>query len=194
MLRLFFPVLVLLTLCVPARADITAGERAYFNKEWINAITELRPLAEAGDSRALFLLGNMYNEGNGVVKNHVEAMRLYTRAAEKHNTAAMLSIASMYQGGIGFEKDLARANQWFGRAAALGDHHSMLFYAASLMRGDFERRTFPQDIAGAYKWFKIAASRDDGPNTQRAAADMAKAISGRLSATQRDTISRQLPP
>jgi len=56
-------------------------------------IAELRARADQGNARAQFNLGNMYNGGDGVVQNYVQAHKWYNLAAadstgETHETAA----------------------------------------------------------------------------------------------------------
>ena len=58
--------LLILALLIPlhaARADYAEAERAYAAQQWITAIANLRPLVDAGDDRAAFLLGKMYLAG-----------------------------------------------------------------------------------------------------------------------------------
>ena len=47
------------------------------------ALREWRPLAEQGDADAQARLGLMYDRGFGVAKNHTEAVKWYTCAAEQ---------------------------------------------------------------------------------------------------------------
>jgi TPR repeat protein len=180
------PALVLvLSLPVPARADYEAGKRAYESKVWVEAIKELRPLAEAGDDRAQFLLGKMYLDGNGVISSPVEAMRLYRQAAEKNNILAMLSIAGIYQGGIGYPKNAKLVNAWLGRAAQLGDQFAANLYAVSLFQGDVTQKTdLKPDVLGAYKWWKIASGMNTYPHVRDAAAEAAKLAMNRLNSVE----------
>jgi hypothetical protein len=171
----------LLTFASAARADYNAGKIAYDAKQWVQAISELRPLAEAGDDRAQFLLGKMYLDGNGVVTSPVEAMHLYRQAARKNNAEAMVSIATIYQAGIGYRKNLKLANTWFGRAAETGNQAAAFFYAISLFQGDPSHETdLQQNPAASYKWLKIAASMNAYANVQTAATETAKVVAARL--------------
>jgi len=185
-MRRFFTVLILLlAFSAPARADFEAGQKAYTDKDWVEAISQLRPLVESGDARAMMLLGNMYNDGDGVIVNPVEAMKLYKNAAALGSTKAMVAIAAMYQRGAGGPPDINRAVAWFQRAASLGDQAGAFFYGMMLFHGDPDGKSgFKRDELGAYKWMKIAASMDSYDKMKPAAEETAKIMAGRLSATE----------
>lgn len=135
-----------------------AGKAAYDKKDWITAIKNLRPLAEAGDDRAMILLGNMYEQGLGVFPNPLEAMKLYKAAAVlKNNSTAMVAISAMYIESRGVDTNYNTALQWAKRAALLGDQQGALVTAILLSRGNrvAQDRIMP-DTREAYKWFRIA--------------------------------------
>lgn len=183
---MLFRILALLILfSSPALADYEAGRDAFGRKDWARAIAALRPAAESGDDRALFLLGRMYLDGNGVVASPPEAMSLYRRAAEKKNTEAMISIAAMHQGGIGVRKDPALSSRWFGHAAALGNQAAAFLYAISLFQGDASGKTdFKPDPAAAYKWLKIAANGTAYKNVADAAKAALPSVANRLTSVE----------
>ena len=66
---------------------LIAGE-AYLRKDYAVAFAGFRPLAALGDPAAQFILGIMYDFGNGVPENDTEAIRWYRRAAEQGNAKA----------------------------------------------------------------------------------------------------------
>lgn len=73
----------LAVLLVPftALADTEAGVDAFVSKNFDVALKELMPAATAGDSQALFVLGQMYSFGYGVKKDVKKALELYGKAA-----------------------------------------------------------------------------------------------------------------
>lgn len=160
---------------IPARADFDAGRAAYNKKEWREAILHLRPLAEKGDDRAMILLGNMYKEGYGVIRNDEEAFELYQRAALGHdNTEAMVAMASMYTSGLGVPRSVTTAKKIFERAALLGDQTGAFFYASILFRGNnHPADDLKPDLEAAYKWLKIAGKQKAYPKFTNAALEMA---------------------
>jgi hypothetical protein len=166
----------------PAFADFDAGKKAYDKKDWSTAIKELRPLAEAGDDRAMVVLGNMYNDGLGIIPSHKEAMALYKRAAtEKNNTQGMDAVGAMYVSALGVDQNLQTALAWFHRSAMLGDQTGAFFYATIIFEGN---KTPPNqvtpDLYHAYVWFKIAAAEKQNAKLQPIAAKFAKALAAKM--------------
>ncbi|MBC8379779.1 MAG: hypothetical protein H8E62_11470 [Planctomycetes bacterium] len=54
--------------------------------KWLQAIAQLKPLAEGGDSAAVNLLASSYLTGRGVKIDETKACRLYKQALDAHNT------------------------------------------------------------------------------------------------------------
>jgi hypothetical protein len=63
----------------------------------------------------------MYYNGQGVLQNYSEALRLYKLAAEQQNVQAQSNIGLMYAKGNGLMQDYVRAHMWFNLAAVSGD-------------------------------------------------------------------------
>ena len=70
----------LLTVGLVSRADYQAGVKAYERGDYETALQEWQPLAEEGNPKAQFHLGQMYAKGNGIPKNDEEAAKLYKKA------------------------------------------------------------------------------------------------------------------
>lgn len=175
-MRFILVFLLVVSFSGAARADFDAGRAAYNKKEWREAILHLRPLAERGDDRAMILLGNMYKEGYGVIRDDKEAFELYQRAALGHNnTEAMVAMASMYTSGLGVPRSVTTAKKIFERAALLGDQTGAFFYASILFRGNnHPADDLKPDLEGAYKWLKITGKQKAYPKFTNAAIEMAK--------------------
>ena len=78
--------------------------------------------AEQGDAEAQYLLGRMYQGGQGVPQDNGEAAKLYRKSAEQGYAPAERSLGSMYQGAYGaLPKDDLEARRWFSKAAEQGD-------------------------------------------------------------------------
>ena len=156
-MRFFLFIFFLTLLSTSAWASFDRGKAAYDQKNWAQAIANLRPAGEGGDARAFVLLGNMYLDGMGVVQNPIEAFGLYRRAALLGNTDAMIATASLYQQGLGTARDIKYAIAWFERAARLGSGTAAFFYAAHLYQGSkgavFDLKSDPVQ---AYFWLSIA--------------------------------------
>ena len=107
--------IVALSLILPpsvARADY-AGALAAFNEgDYATALAEFTPMAQRGDTRAQFHLGEMYFNGWGVEADHREAFRWYRRGAENGYGAAQLRLGSMLALGLGADMNLGDAYYW----------------------------------------------------------------------------------
>ncbi len=177
--------IVLMALCfallsaAPARAGFEEGFAAYNAKDWKTAVENLRPLAEAGDDRAMVVLGNMYANGLGVAWSIDEAIDLYTGAAAKGNADAMLALGATYVNADGVTQSYITAADWFRRAAETGSPAGAFFYAATILRGNkSETDDLKSDPYTAYKWFKIAARSSSA--YQQMSADAAARIAQKL--------------
>ncbi len=75
--------------------------------------------AEAGDTEAQFDLGNLYHNGTGVPKEHLdtEAEKWYRKAAEQEDSLAQFILGNMYANGTGVPKDDVEAYAWFNISA-----------------------------------------------------------------------------
>lgn len=116
----FCAALIVLAGAGPALADREAGVKAMGSGDYAAAMTELRPLAEAGDAESQFDVGAMYDNGLGVGQDAVEASRWYMRAARQGDQTAMYNLAVMYEDGVGVGKDLVLAYAYYALAVELG--------------------------------------------------------------------------
>ncbi len=81
-MRLLFPFVMALALWSAAtRADYLAGVRAMQARDFPTAYSEWSIAAEAGDARAQYRLGQIYELGLGMPRNWVAAYRWYASAA-----------------------------------------------------------------------------------------------------------------
>ena len=185
-MRLFASLALLLTLFAsPAFAGFEEGKKAYDEKKWDQAILNLRPAAEAGDARALVILGNMYSRGYGVKLNMNEAYSLYRRAAVLGNVESMVVTGALLQQGGGIKVDVPQAIKWYERAAKLGHPGGMFFYGLYLFRGYKAPEGSGQsdiipDPAGAYQWLTLTAKHSDSQKLQEAATKIAAGLKEKM--------------
>jgi TPR repeat protein len=69
------------TVAISSSGPLAAGEAAYRRGDYATALRLWLPLADRGDAGAQFNLGVAYNNGNGVVKDYVQAYMWFTLAA-----------------------------------------------------------------------------------------------------------------
>ena len=124
----------------------------------------LKSAAERGDSKAQWLLGKAYAEGDGVEKNYVEAVKWYRMAADKGGSERQLQLGRYYMNGQGVPQDHAEAAKWFQKAADQGNALGWMAMGLSCSQG----RGVPRDLVKAYMWFDLGAKREfESFKTQR---------------------------
>ena len=93
------------------------------------------PLAEQGEANAQYNLGLMYDKGQGVKQDDVEAVKWYRQAAEQGYAKAQYNLGVMYYQGEGVRQDKGQAKEWFGKACDNG-HQDGCKYYGKLNRGE----------------------------------------------------------
>ncbi len=144
-----------LGLTAPAWAGFNEGVAAYKRGDYATALHEFRRLAEQGEAKAQFNLGNMYENGQGVPRDKARAVKWWRKAAEQGHAEAQYNLGVMYDKGQGVTQDYAKALQWYRKAAEQG-----LATAQHNLGNMYENgQGVPQDYAHAHMWFNLAASR-----------------------------------
>ena len=93
--------------------------------------------AGQGDAAAESNLGGMYEDGNGVPEDWVEAARWYGKSAARGPRGGQFSLGRAYQFGIGVPQNRKLAIEWFQKAAFLGNAQARFFAQHLLSRGNF---------------------------------------------------------
>jgi TPR repeat protein len=120
MSRLLGWTLLCAVLAHPAQAGFDEGLAAYHAEDYTAALAEFRPLAEAGEARAQYRLGVMYNMGFGVKADPETAALWLGRAAEQDVADAQFILGVLYEQGRGVPHSQYHAFHWWRRAAVLG--------------------------------------------------------------------------
>ena len=84
-----------------------------------------RKAAEDGDVNAQYNLGSCYENGEGVAKDQVEAVKWFYKAAEQGHPEAQYNLGLCYEFGKGVTADLAEAVKWFRKAAEQGHENAI---------------------------------------------------------------------
>jgi TPR repeat protein len=92
---------------------------------WAAALPLLQDTARKGSTEAMWHLGNLYRNGNGVPRDQAEALRWYLKGAEGGNTSATREVGVMYQFGWGVSKDEGEAVRRYRSSAAGGNTTAM---------------------------------------------------------------------
>ena len=96
------------------------AEAAWGRQDYATAERLYRSLAEQGRASAQHFLGKMYENGEGVARNPVEAAKWYRLAAEQGHSGAQLYLGTLYYLGEGVPRDYVQAYMWFTLSEASG--------------------------------------------------------------------------
>ena len=97
-----------------------AGLKAYRAGQYTTAYKTLLPLARNSDARAMYLVGVMYESGNGVPQDDPTAAGWFDAAAKRGNASAQYSLARMTIEGRGIEKSRTKGVAMLSAAARQG--------------------------------------------------------------------------
>jgi uncharacterized protein len=118
-------------------------------------ISLLRARAEKNDVHAQFQLGRAYADGDGVLTNAREAVRLYKLAAKAGDLEAQYHLGLSLLEGHGVVQDYQAAFKWLEQAANKGYPQAQY----DLGRLYYYGMGVPVDKMNAYVWFNLAAAR-----------------------------------
>jgi hypothetical protein len=144
-----------LTLATPASAEATFEEAiALFQDHDYKQAREIAlDFAQKGDSRAMAMLGSIYQAGYGVEEDAKEAARWYAQAADKGHQGALFALAMLLLDGSLGAIDRARGIPLLEKSAAAGNG------AAQYNLGLIAASGTPPDWQNAANWFAKAADQ-----------------------------------
>ena len=96
----------------------------------------------------------MYQHGQGVPKDYVQAVKWYRLAADQGDARAQFNLGAMYDVGEGVPKDDAQAVKWFRLAADQANAWAQFNLGSLYFRGE----GVPKDYVLAYMWRNLAAA------------------------------------
>ena len=91
----FAALMLLVGSFAPASAGMEEGVGAYQRADYAAALGQFKPLAEKGDPKAQFYLGEMYGQGQGIKRDLKKAARWYREAAMQGHTAAQAILGGL---------------------------------------------------------------------------------------------------
>jgi hypothetical protein len=120
-----------------ARADAVAdGQAAYDRHDLAGALAIWSEAARAGNARAAFDLGLLYDLTSPLPDHAAKAFGWYQQAAQAGLADAEFNVAVMLDSGQGVARDGAAAALWYGRAAAHGNARAAYDLAQLYAAGD----------------------------------------------------------
>jgi hypothetical protein len=81
--------------------------------------------AHQGDSFSANMLGQMYENEDGLPRDYVKAAACYRVAAREGSSDAAMNLGRCYENGIGVDKNLTEAERWYSFAAQHGNQDAM---------------------------------------------------------------------
>jgi hypothetical protein len=120
-------------------------------------IEEVKAKAEAGDAESEVELGLRCEQGKGVAKDQVEAVKWYRKAAEQNYAEAQNSVGVRYEKGEGVTKNQAEALKWFRKATEQNFAKAQYNLGMCYEYG----RGVAEDSVEAYKWLLLAVRQED---------------------------------
>ena len=140
--------------------NLSSGIAAFEAKNFGQAFPMLGPLAEKGCADAQYRLAIMHQNGLGVVRNEVLAMKGMIAAANQGFPWAQHGLGFMYMEGDCVPKNGQKAVEWFTRAAEQGMTGSQTTLAMMYEMGN----SVEKDPEEARKWYRMAGFSDDEMN------------------------------
>ena len=123
-----------------AQAGFAEGMLAYSRGDMKVAIREFTPVAEANDSRAQFLLAQIYEQTRSAPKGQAQAVMWYRRAAINGVVAAMRRLGDIYGNSQGSGSDPVQAYAWYDFASSRLSPHRDRF---GRLRDDLAAKMHP---------------------------------------------------
>ena len=119
-------------------------------------VAEWRRKAEAGDGRAMFILGVSYTHGEkGLAKDYAKAFEWYKKSHEAGYATGTGCLAMCYLAGVGVPKCLVRASTLMSQAAERGSQCACYNLARAYANG---LSGFPKDETMARRYYSMVAS------------------------------------
>lgn len=141
--------------------------------------------AKSGHAGAHYMVGRMYDLGEGVAADPARALVHYKDAAIKGQPDAQNALAVSLYSGQGVAQNLETARKLFTLAATRGQPEAMFNLAAMCIRGEGGAK----DLAQAYAWLSLAKA--SGHESADAAL---QALRPRLSPEERARAEAMLGP
>ena len=105
-------------------SDLKLGLKSYFGGDFVLAHEYLSLSAKTGNGEAQYLLGHMYEHGEGVEIDQQKSFLWYLASAKNSVPPAQYSLSLKYSFGIGTRKDVKEGLFWLEEAARPGHDYA----------------------------------------------------------------------
>ena len=134
------------------------GLAAYSAKHYVTAFQLLKPLAERGNSRAQFVIGDLCVFEAGISCNTKSGIRWLTASAAKGNSDAQDDLGTLYyEGSVGVSQNYTSSLRWLRASAVQGNSKaqellsSMYRYGLGVQKSNVH----------AYMWLSVVLAHGD---------------------------------
>jgi len=127
----------------------------FYKNNYPEALALFRMAAEKGYAPALYRLGSMYAQGQGVKKDDIQAIKLWRMAADKGYAEAQYSVGLSYGYGPRSARNDIESVKFFRKAAEQGHADAQQALALSYALGNGVNR----DYTEAERWWIKAAEQ-----------------------------------
>ena len=124
--------------------------------DYRTAYEAMRPLAEAGNSKAQNVLGMLHADGLAGPRDPAQAAQWFRRAADQGNAAAQYRLAGMYAFGLGIPCNEVEALTLYSRLARRGRSGLAARAQYNLGAMYLTGRGVSRDHVQAFVWFALA--------------------------------------
>ncbi len=135
--------------------------------------------ARQGSARDQYLVGLLYERGQGLPQDYAEAAQWYGKAAKQGLAKAQLSLGNLYDKGLGVPQSYEKAYRWYRQASAGGNAQAMYFVGSMLYNGD----GVPADRTQAATWFQRSMNAGFAPAKaayERVRGELQRALPARM--------------
>ena len=127
-------------------------------EEYASTFDEYMAYAKKNDPDAQYNLGYMYETGDGVDQDLLQAKKWYEKAAKQNQPDAQYALAALYYYDNGvIKQNYAEAKKWFEKAAYNGDDYAMNLLGYMYEQGHGTK----QDYDEALRWYLKAADKNN---------------------------------
>lgn len=109
------------------------GWKAFEQGQYPEALAIFKSLAEAGNTNMQVLVGNMFDYGQGVPQDDVQALQWYLMAAANGNAKGQYQAASLYFNSPTVPQNMVEAYRWTSLAAKGPPGQSVTIWAQQLL-------------------------------------------------------------
>ncbi|NTV48440.1 MAG: sel1 repeat family protein [Geobacteraceae bacterium] len=109
----------LISLSHSAQASYFDGMEAYRKNDHQTAMREFR--ASEDDAKSLYMIGIMYEKGDGISTDLAEAANWFRKAAEKGYSSAQYRLGRLYERGLGVDQSRDEALAWYNKSSRNGN-------------------------------------------------------------------------